>query len=395
MTVLYFDCFSGAAGDMLVGALIDAGVDLELIERGLARLDLSGFRVETRQVHRHGLVATKFDVAVDAVAEQPKRHLSDVTSLIKSAGLSRTVTEKSIQVFDSLAQAEARVHGVSVEEVHFHEVGAVDAIVDVLSVVMAVDSLAPTKIVCSPLPLGSGSVHCQHGVIPVPAPATAELIKGVETFGGDEPGELLTPTAAAILTVLCDSFGPVPCMRIENVGMGAGAREGQTRPNVTRVLVGSEAVGDGDAVAVLQASIDDSPGEWIGHCVGRLLEMGALEAFCTPIYMKKGRPGVLLTVLCEQGQEDVLEGVIFRETTTFGIRRSFTRRTKLKRRNEQVETPYGPISMKCGEYQGHTVTASPEYEDCAGAARRTGAAVRTVMEAAIAAWHDPAKGERT
>ncbi|HNQ22252.1 MAG TPA: nickel pincer cofactor biosynthesis protein LarC [Phycisphaerae bacterium] len=386
MRIAYFDCFSGAAGDMIVAALLDAGADVERLRAGLASLGLHGYALSIERVTRKGLAATRFDVRLDADHHQPHRHLSDILHLLERAPLPTTVRARATDVFQRLAQAEAAVHGTTPDHVHFHEVGAVDAILDVVGAVWALELLGVERVVCSPLPTGSGTVHCAHGVFPVPAPATAELLKGVPLAACDEPGELTTPTGAAVLTTLAEQFGPVPPMQLAAVGYGAGAREGGMLPNVLRVLIGEpHAVGEVDEITVLETNLDDSSPQWVAHCLERTLAEGALDAYALPIQMKKSRPGLLLTVLCRPEDAAKFEALLFAETTTFGIRRHQSRRTKLARREESVTTPYGVIRVKVATREG-VETAHPEFDDCLAAARTQGVSVRLVMSAVQLAW---------
>lgn len=385
MNVGYFDCFSGAGGDMIVASLIDAGADADALREGLSSLGVGGYSLSIEKVSKQGFAATRFHVELDK-EPQPHRRLKDIKQIIDASALPVTVKQRSVRVFGRLAEAEAAVHGTTVDEVHFHEVGAVDAIVDVVGAVLALDLLGVEQVTCSPIPVGSGTVTCAHGTMPVPAPATAELLKGVPIAACDEVGELTTPTAAAVITTLASTFGPLPGMRITAVGYGAGSREGRTRPNLLRVIVG-EAVeeGDVDLITVLETSIDDATPEVIGHCVERLLNEGALDAYAVPIQMKKSRPGVLLTVLCTPNRVRAMEQVLFAETTTFGVRRHDVERRKLPRRHETVTTPFGKVRMKVGERDG-VMTASPEYDDCRAAAEKHRVALRDVMAAANQAW---------
>jgi uncharacterized protein (TIGR00299 family) protein len=386
MKIAYFDCLNGAAGDMIVASLLDAGADADALGRVLSSLGVSGYALSIEKIDKQGFSATRFEVPLDAAVRQPHRHLKDIVAILDRSGLPNSVRTKAKQVFERLAEAEARVHGCPVDKVHFHEVGAVDAIVDVVSAVLALELLGIGEVVCSPIPTGSGTVTCDHGVLPVPAPATAELLKGVPLASSEEPGELTTPTGAAILTALAVRFGPVPPMTLESVGYGAGMREGRTRPNLLRVLIGQTAeVGDTDEIVVLETNLDDASPQLVAHCMDRLFVEGALDVYGVPIQMKKSRTGVLLTVLCKPGRVAAMEGVLFRETTTFGVRRHAARRTKLRRRHETVSTPFGDIRMKVGTTDD-VVTASPEFEECKAAALTHNVAVREVMAAANAAW---------
>ena len=385
MTVVYFDCFNGAGGDMIVAALIDAGADADALRKGLASLGVGGYSLSIEKVNKQGFAATRFHVELDK-QKQPHRHLGDITTILDAAPLSATVRQKSRQVFQRLATAEAAVHGTTIDKVHFHEVGAVDAIVDVVGAVLALELLGIDEVRCSPIPVGSGTVECDHGTLPVPAPATVELLEGVPIAASEEVGELTTPTAAAVLTTLARGFGPLPDMTLRSGGYGAGSREGRTRPNLLRVLIGDAAdQGDVDQITVLETNLDDVSPEVVGHCIERLLREGARDAYAVPIQMKKSRPGVLLTVLCGGDQVSAMERILFAETTTFGIRRQTAQRTKLRRRHETVTTPFGDLRIKVGERAG-LVTASPEYEDCKAAAETHRVPLREVIAAANAAW---------
>ncbi len=388
MTIAYFDCFNGAGGDMLAAALIDAGADAERLRRQLESLPISGFRLAIEKTKKQWLSATRFLVELDTAVHRPHRHLKHVLDILARSSLSESARQKAARVFGRLAAAEARVHGTIIERIHFHEVGGEDAILDIVGTILALEMLDVQRVLCSPLPLGSGSVRCAHGTIPIPAPATIELLKGVPVAATEETGELTTPTAAALLATLADGFGPLPAMTLRSIGYGAGSRETAHRPNVVRVFVGTpadDATGDTDEVCVLETNLDDASPEIVGHCMARLLEKGALDVYAVPIHMKKSRTGVVLTVLCEPARVAEMEQVLFAETTTFGIRRHNAMRAKLRRRFETVTTRFGDIRMKIGEGEG-AVTASPEFEDCKAAAQRHGAALREVLAAAQLAW---------
>lgn len=386
MTTAYFDCFNGAAGDMTVASLIHAGADAESLRQQLAALPVKGYELTIEPITKQGFAATRFRVALDETAHQPHRHLKHIVEILDGSKLTPSVIDKAKRIFTRLAEAEAKVHGTSIEKVHFHEVGAVDAILDVTGAVIALESLGVDRIVVSPIPVGSGTVACDHGIMPVPAPATAELLRGVPIAPTEETGELTTPTGAAILTTLADAFGPMPDMRIERIGYGAGTRAGRTRPNVLRVMVGAAAAaGESDEVAVLETNLDDATPEVIAHAMDRLLAAGALDVYTLPIQMKKGRAGTMLCVLCDTARAGEFESLLFVETPTFGVRRTTMRRAKLSRRQETVDTEYGTIRIKVGTREGVT-TAAPEYEDCRAAAQAHHVALRTVMTAAQHAW---------
>ncbi len=386
MRIAYFDCFSGAAGDMILGALISVGLDADELRADLAGLRLDGYELDIREVRKQGFAATRLDVRL--TADQSHRHLHDITGIIEAADLPQRVKDRSCRIFTRLAEAEAKVHGTTIEKVHFHEVGAVDAIVDIVGAVAAIERLGIGRIVCSPIPTGSGTVRCDHGVMPVPAPATAEILVGVPLAACDEPGELTTPTGAAILTTLADGYGPLPPMQIECTGYGAGSREGKTRPNVFRVILGESADDDEreDQVVLLETNLDDATGEQIGYASERLFAAGAFDVFTTPIAMKKNRPGVLLSVLAPLDKQAECERVLFAETTTFGIRRQVQSRCNLRRRIETVTTTFGDIRIKLGLQGDDVVRVAPEYDDCAAAATKHGVSLRAVMGAARRAW---------
>ncbi|MGD8451426.1 MAG: nickel pincer cofactor biosynthesis protein LarC [Phycisphaerae bacterium] len=389
MRIAYFDCFSGAAGDMIVAALIDAGCPLGFLQDAVAGLKLPGVALSTEQVRRGSIAATRVRVDVLPEAQTKHRHLPDIVQRIEAAGLPAAVAQRAVQVFRRLAEAEAAVHGISEDKVHFHEVGAADAMVDVVAACAGLAQLGVQRVHCSPIPTGTGTVHCAHGELPVPAPATALLLRGVPLAACDEPAELTTPTGAAVLTTFAESYGVLPAMRLERIGHGAGTREGGRRPNFLRVLIGdAETPADTaeDVIVVLEAQVDDATGQTLAHAAERLLAGGALDAHIVPIIMKKGRPGQILTVLCRPPDADRLEAVLFGETTTFGVRRHECRRRELARGHETVATAYGPIRVKVGRLAGTLVQAWPEYEDCAAAAREHETALRTVQQEALRVW---------
>lgn len=383
--LVYFDCSSGAAGDMLLGAAVDLGLPLEGLREDLARLPLRGYRLESRRVTRGGIAATKVDVTADD-AVVPGRHLRDILALLDAASLDDGVKQRAAALFRRLAEAEAAIHGTTVDEVHFHEVGAVDSIVDVVGGVIALGWLGASRFVASPLNVGSGTVRTSHGTLPVPPPATARLVAGVPVYGEGE-GELLTPTGALLVTSYATEYGPLPAMRIEKVGHGAGTRETKGRVNVLRLIVGGEAGrGPDERVLVLETELDDASPQLLGPLLERLLAAGALDAFFTPAQMKKGRPGVLVSVVAPPERRELLEELLFRETTTLGVRRLEWDRTCLERETTTVETSYGPVRVKIGRRGVTVYNASPEFDDCQRVAGEKGVAVKEVLAAALAAW---------
>ena len=386
MALAYFDCFAGAGGDMIAAALIDAGCDWEALKGQIANLGLDNCSTSIQSVHRGGIGATQFIVEADAKA-QPRRGLSDIIALIEAADLAPRVVARAKAVFTRLGQAEAKVHKTDIENIHFHEVGAADTIVDVVAACAAVEVMGIESVYCSAIPLGSGSVQCDHGELPVPAPATAELLTGAKTTAGCGCGELTTPTAAAVLTTLAEDFGPPPAMKLTAVGYGAGTKDQGPLPNLLRVLIGEgDEAGQLDAVVELAANLDDCTGEVIGATIEKLLAAGCLDAWAAPIVMKKSRPGWTLSALCSACDVEAAERIILTETTTFGVRRQRSRRTKLIRRFESVETPYGPIRIKIGSVGRREVSVSPEFADCLAAAEAHGAPVKEVIAAATAVY---------
>ena len=390
MRVGYFDCFSGASGDMILGACIDAGLSLDDLRGDLAGLAVEGYTIDAQKIRKQGFAATQFDVQVDPNAPKPHRHLKDIRAILEKSKLPGAAAERAINVFTRLAEAEAAAHGTSIEKVHFHEVGAIDAIVDIAGACAAMDRLGIDKVFSAAVPTGQGTVTCEHGVMPVPAPATAALLKGVPLAPCEEMGELTTPNGAAILTTLASGFDAMPPMRIDTIGVGAGRRDGQTRPNILRLMIGDavEFAADleADTVLVLEANLDDVSPEVLGHVSELLLNAGALDVFSTPILMKKNRPATLLTAIVSPEHRDTAEAIFFTETTTFGVRCTESSRRKLSRTLETVDTPAGPIRIKVGRRGDQVLTASPEYEDCREAAQRTGTPLREIMAAAQAAW---------
>ena len=387
--IAYFDCFSGASGDMIIGALLDAGLELRGLEWELRKLKLRGYSLAAKKVKRGGFSATKFDVEVSRRGHA-HRGLAEILGLIKKSGLPETVKQRGEKIFRRLAHAEARAHGVSPGKLHFHEVGAVDAIVDIIGAAAGLEMLGVKKIIVSPIATGSGYVDCAHGRLPVPAPGTAYLLEGFPVRGAEVQRELTTPTGAAILTTLADGFGDMPAMKIEKVGCGAGAAEGERLPNILRVFLGSTvgAVGEGyeaDTVTHCEANIDDATPQTCARAMERLMEAGALDAWLAPIVMKKGRAAWTLHALCESGEAAKIADVIFRETTTFGLRVASESRMKLARKIISVKTKFGSVKVKVGMKGGEALTASPEYEDCRRVAASKGVAFRAVYDAAKAA----------
>jgi uncharacterized protein (TIGR00299 family) protein len=390
MRIAYLDCFSGISGNMCLGALLDAGVPQGAIESALALLPVHGFHLRAERVLRRGISAMHVEIELDHSELHPHRGLSDVLDVIERAGLPAPVAERSAAVFRNLAQAEAAVHGTDVEKVHFHEVGAVDAICDIVGTCAGLEELGVERLLFSTVRLGGGMVKMAHGVLPVPAPATAELLKGLPTAGGPVQMELATPTGAAILKTLGEPSPQWPQMSVRAIGYGAGGRDPQEMPNVLRLAVGETEEADGaesDYVWVLETNLDDMTGEQVGYCMEKLSEAGVLEAFTAPVQMKKNRPGVQVTVLCEPERLREAEQVLWQHTTTLGVRRCLWQRSKLARETRTVRTPWGHVRVKVARLGGEVVRCKPEYEDCRALAEAHGVGLEEVRREANKAFH--------
>lgn len=387
MRTAYFDCFSGISGDMTIGALVDAGASFEALRDQLATLHVPGFEVVIEKVTKQGIAGTKFHVHVHDPGTQHRR-LRDIEAILHASGLTARIQERALEVFTRLAEAEATIHHTTADQVHFHEVGAIDSIVDITGVVIALDLLEVRRVMASPVNVGAGFVRAAHGVLPVPGPATAELLKGAPTYARGQDGELTTPTGAALLATLVERFGPLPQLCVERIGYGAGTKDLPQAPNLLRIFVGEDSTrGDADVITVLEANLDDMNPEWFEYVQEQLFTHGALDVFYTPIFMKKNRPATKLTVLCESGKLERIVETVFQGTSTFGVRTYEVRRQKLQRGSQLVETSYGPISVKIGEWHGQVVQISPEYESCRQAAQRCGAPLKEIYRAAEVEAH--------
>jgi len=363
MNTAYIDCFSGASGDMLLGALIDAGMPVEELQNTINTLNIPGCTLEAFKVTENSLAATR--VQINIADSQPHRHLQDIEKIITSANLKETVKEKALEVFHCLARVEAEVHGCNIEEVHFHEVGAADALIDIVGVVYAFHYLDINTITCSPLPVPRGWVNCAHGEIPIPAPATCKLLQGKPVYGIDLEQELVTPTGAALIHVLASDFGPMPPLILERIGYGAGKnKRSDGRPNLLRLIIGKAHQPDEvQQVEVIETALDDwSPETW-PHVADRLFHSGALDVILIPIQMKKGRPGFLLKTICEPAHTQALKHVILSETSSIGLRFHTEQRMTLPREIVTVQTKFGPIKAKKIETPNGTVI-TPEFEEC-------------------------------
>lgn len=402
MGIYHLDCSSGIAGDMFLGACLDLGLPVEVLSDVVARLGLPGIAVESRKASRGGFVGTRFRVLQDGKPIEgpdpeehghdhhhhhhhhgPNRGLAEIRDLILGSSLSGPVKERALRLFQRLGEAEAKAHGMPVERVHFHEVGAVDSIVDLVGAAAAIEYLAPERLTCGPVNVGGGRVKMAHGEVSIPAPATAELLKGVPIHGGPG-GELTTPTGAVILAELVDEFVDLPAMVLEGVGYGLGKKDLAMQPNALRLLRGR--VGEGRAeVMVVECEVDNLPGEGFGFLMERLLEAGALDVYFTPVQMKKSRPGTLVTLLCRRAQLEELAGVLLTESGSLGCRYHAAARFEAEREILQVETAFGNVRIKRARLDGRPLAAAPEFEDCRRLALASGVPWRDVYRAALAA----------
>jgi pyridinium-3,5-bisthiocarboxylic acid mononucleotide nickel chelatase len=451
MRIAYIECFSGISGDMFLGALVDAGVPPRLLEEAVAALNV-GASLKISRVVRSGISATKVDVWVDGEKDLPReefwakenvarallpadashepghedhdhhshphsheshhdhaddasragvpaphkrshgRHLSEIKKIIGGAAISESAKATAIGIFEALGAAEAKIHATSIEKVHFHEVGAVDAIVDIVCAAVGAEALGVDQIICSPLNIGGGSVQCAHGTIPVPAPATVELLKDAPVYSSGLQVELVTPTGAAIIKTLASRFAAFPEMKIEKAGYGAGSRDFPGHPNVVRLVIGESQASalasktSSETITVLEANLDDLNPQVFGYVMDRLFEEGALDAFGVPVQMKKSRPGTLLTVLCKPEDASKLTQLIFTETTTLGVRRREEIRQALSRRWKNVRTPWGEVRIKIASMNGTVTNYAPEYEDCRRIAAERHVPLKTVMQEAARAY---------
>ena len=420
MRTAYLDCFSGISGDMFLGALVDAGVSTKLLEDTVAALDI-GARLEISRVMRGGISATKVDVYVNGERDLPRetfreqqqkqhnhesgdsrehhhgahgRSLTEIRAIIEKAAINIPSKRTAISIFEALGEAEAEIHNTSIEQVHFHEVGAVDAMVDIVCAAVGAESLAVEEWICSPLNVGGGTVKCAHGTLPVPAPATLMLLRAAPVYSSGPQVELVTPTGAAIVKTLTSRFAPFPAMKIEKSGYGAGTREFPEHPNLLRLTIGESAAASAtmsagtfnDRITVLEANLDDLSPQVLAYAMERLLAEGALDVFSVPVQMKKSRSGALLTVLTKMEDANRLTKVIFAETTTLGVRHREEQRQTLSRRWEKVDTTWGPVRIKIANMNGSVSNYAPEYEDCRALAETHHVPLKQVIQEAVQAY---------
>jgi len=388
LTVAYFDANAGVSGDMMLGALVDAGLGADGLKQVLSGLDLRGYEIDVRETLRAGFRACQVLVKLTA-DHHHERHLSDIIAIIDRSSLSQDVKKKAADVFVRLGQAEAGVHGKGIAQMHFHEVGAVDAIVDVVGTVAGLTALGVERVFFSPLRLGYGTVQCAHGLLPIPAPATAELLIGIPVYAGDIEGEMVTPTGAALAVTLSAGFGPMPAMTTRRLGLGAGSID-RGLPNILRCFLGEAAVDTEETTRelfILEANVDDMNPELFGHICALLREAGALDVWLTPIQMKKERPGTMLSVLAEPGLVPALRGIIFTESTTLGVRESRVWRTELQREIILIRVLNHTVRVKIGRRAGRIIQVAPEFDDCRELAVKEKHPLKLIYQKAVtAAW---------
>ncbi|HGE69756.1 TPA: nickel pincer cofactor biosynthesis protein LarC [Candidatus Poribacteria bacterium] len=390
--VAYFDCFSGISGDMTLGVLVDLGLKPEVLKDELLKLNLDGYKISFNKVQKHGITGTKVDIELDNHDHHHEhnhhgRHLSDIIKLISESQLNQDVKDMAEKIFTRLGEAEAKVHNVDIEKIHFHEVGAVDSILDIVGSAIGINALEIDKIYSSPLPLGQGFVKSSHGVIPVPAPATVELLRGIPAKRTEVSAELVTPTGAAIISTITDSFGPIPDMTIENIGYGAGTKDFTEQPNLLRVIIGtSKDVYESDVINVVETNIDDMSPQVYDLLMDKLFSIGALDVFLTPILMKKNRPAIKLTVLVESTKLQEACACILSETTTMGVRIYEANRKKLAREMTEIETEYGKVNVKLGKIGDEVIKIIPEYDNCKQLAEKNNVPIMKVHQAVLTAF---------
>ncbi|HZK40963.1 MAG TPA: nickel pincer cofactor biosynthesis protein LarC [Atribacterota bacterium] len=388
MKIAYFDCFSGISGDMTVGALLDAGLKIDTLEKELKKLGLSGYQLEVNKVVKKGISATQFKVKIKE--EGVERRFKDILDILEKSKLDEEVKKETEKIFFNIAQAESKIHRKDIDKIHFHEIGGLDSIIDITSAVIGIKTLGIEEIHSSALPVGKGFVKCAHGVIPVPAPATLELLKNIPIYSGGIEGEMITPTGAGIISTLAKSFGERPSMKIEMTGYGAGEKE-FTIPNLLRVSIGEKILKDenlkdgylSDEAVLIESNIDDMNPEFYDHIMEKLFSQGALDVFLTPIQMKKNRPAHMLSIIVyEQNLKEILE-VLFSESTTLGVRIREVKRLRLVQQNFIIATKYGKIKVKVGMFKGKIKNIAPEYEDCKKMAQQYKVPLKEVYDEAM------------
>ncbi len=392
MKLAYFDCFSGISGDMTLGALLHAGCSADLLRSELQALQVPGWELATEKVWKSGMAATY--VRVKTKDQQKHRSLSTILEILKQSKLAAPVRERASAIFTKLGEAESYVHDAPIEKIHFHEVGAVDAIVDIVGACIGFHALGIDRFVCSPLNVGGGTAKMAHGILPVPAPATARLLQGAPTYSNGAQRELVTPTGAAIVATVCESFGAQPPMTVSAIGYGAGSADLEGQPNVLRIMIGESAAKNSsldEEIAIVEANLDDMNPQIYGYVLEKVLSAGALDAYTTALQMKKNRPGTLLTILCRTEDADKLMALIFAETTTFGIRTYRAQRRSLPREWVNVTTSYGAVRIKLSRSNGHILHVAPEYDDCRKLAEEKQVPLQQVISEALRSYEGSGK----
>lgn len=388
MKLAYFDCFSGISGDMTLGAVVDAGCSVERLREELRGLQVPGWELTSEKVWKNGMAATY--VRVETEDQTKHRSLSTILEILEKSRLAPRVRERAGAIFRKLGEAEASVHDVPLEKIHFHEVGAVDAIVDIVGACIGFEALGIEEFACSALNVGGGTAKMAHGLLPAPAPATAKLLQGKPTYSNGVEKELVTPTGAAIVATLCGTFGPQPAMSVSAIGYGAGTADLEGQPNVLRIMVGEAAekttAGFDEEIAVIEANLDDMNPQIYGYFLEKALAAGALDVYTTAVQMKKNRPGVLLTVLCKPGDAQALIGLIFAETTTFGVRTYRAQRRVLPREWVKVTTQFGQVRVKVSRVNGSVLHVTPEFEDCKRVAEEKDVPLQNVIAEAMRSY---------
>ena len=381
MKILYFDCFSGVSGNMILGAMVDAGIDIKALKKELKKLDLHGYSLKVSKVKRKGIKGTKVDVIVDKKKHLHHTHYKDIKRLIERSKLPEKIKEDSLSIFKNIAEAEAKIHRTSVDNVHFHEVGAVDSIVDVVGASICISLLNSDTILSSPINTGKGMVKTEHGLLPVPAPATTEMLKGFPSYSSDIEFELATPTGVGIITAMAKASNTIPVMKTNVIGYGAGSKDFSDSPNLLRIMIGEGySPSEQDSITVIESNIDDMNPQFYDHIMNRIFDAGALDVFLTPIIMKKNRPAVKITLLSENDNVNKLADILLKETTSFGLRMYKTERIKLEKEIKTVKTEYGSTKVKIGKKNGKIINIAPEYEDCKRIANERGISIREVYE---------------
>jgi pyridinium-3,5-bisthiocarboxylic acid mononucleotide nickel chelatase len=393
MKLAYFDCFSGISGDMTLGALVDAGCSADLLRSELKSLQVPGWTLTTEKVWKNGMAATH--VCVQTEDQQKHRSLSTILEILTNSRLAPPVRERASRIFQKLGEAEAHVHDAPLEKVHFHEVGAVDAIVDIVGSCIGFHALGIERFACSPLNVGGGTAKMAHGLLPVPAPATARLLQGAPTFSNGVQRELVTPTGAAIVATLCDFFGPQPPMTVSAIGYGAGTADLEEQPNVVRIMIGESvdkvSTASDEEISIIEANLDDMNPQIYGYVLEKALSAGALDVYTTALQMKKNRPGTLLTILCRPEDTGTLMSLVFAETTTFGVRTHRAQRRALPREWVKVSTGFGSVRIKLSRSNGHILHVTPEYDDCRKLAVENHVPLQQVISEALRAYQASGK----